>query len=411
VSLSLFHLSGRRATAIVLAVAIGGALTGCVAPRAAFPPVRTSNVEGANHTTPATKNLEVFDAVWNHINRYYYDAGFNGVDWQAAATEFGPQAAAATDERALYRVINAMLDRLNDGHTGAAPASSSRDMRQQQVTGIGIRFMRIADRYVVSEVFAGGPAKKAGIMPGWLLLSRDGVPIDEARPLKRGQVATWAFQDLTGSRVELALAAQEVSVVHREARTLPNGIGYIRFDEFDFDSVGWLRERIRELMETPGLVVDLRANSGGAVVSGMYALGHFLDPAEIVMVTFNRGGKRFRHVPLGKPSAAYRGKLAVLVSGASASGSEIFAAAIQEQHRGIIVGQKTAGAVLEASRVHLPDQGVLQYSDSDLVTARGVRLENVGVAPDISIAPPTLDDLRVGRDRALERAIESLAKS
>jgi carboxyl-terminal processing protease len=284
-------------------------------------------------------------------------------------------------------------------------------MRQQQVTGIGIRFMRIADRYVVTDVLAGGAAKEAGIKPGWVLLSRDGVAIDKAKPLKRGQVATWAFEDLTGARVELALAAQEVSVVHREARMLPNGIGYIRFDEFDFDSVGWLRERIGDFKDAPALIIDLRTNPGGKVVSGMYALGHFLDPSEIVMVTFNRDGKRIRHVPLGKPSTAYRGKLAVLVSGASASGSEVFAAAIQEHHRGIIVGQKTAGAVLESRRFQLPDHGVLQLSDSDLVTARGARLENAGVTPDIVIAPPTLDDLRSGRDRGLERAIESLSKS
>jgi carboxyl-terminal processing protease len=156
--------------------------------------------------------------------------------------------------------------------------------------------------------------------------------------------------------------------------------------------------------------VDLRANPGGAVVSGMYALGHFLDPSAIVMVTFERSGKRIRHVPLGKASMSYRGKLAVLVSGASASGSEVFAAAIQDQHRGIILGQKTAGSVLEARRFQLPDHGTLQISESDLVTARGFRLENAGVTPDIVIAPTTLDDLRSGRDPGLERAIESLAK-
>jgi carboxyl-terminal processing protease len=236
VSLSFFNGAGQLsmgvygrspAIAIFLAIVVAGASTGCVTPRAALPPLRTSSAEGADDKTRAAKNLRVFDAVWNQVNRHYYDAGFNGVDWLAAAAEFAPRAAAAADESALYAVINAMLDRLYDGHTAAAPALASRDLRQRQVTGIGIRFMRLADRYVVADVLADGPAKKAGIKPGWVLLSRDGVAIDKARPLKHGQVAIWAFEDLTGARVELSLAAQEVSLVHREARTLRDGIGYI----------------------------------------------------------------------------------------------------------------------------------------------------------------------------------------
>jgi carboxyl-terminal processing protease len=361
-------------------------------------------------STRAAENLKVFDAVWNEINRFYYDPNFNGVDWAVAAKEFAPRAAAAVDQPTLYDVLEEMLDRLKDGHVGTTPPAKARDHQKQQITGIGIHFTQRKDRFFVVEVLPGGPAAKAGVQPGWAIISRDGVAPEKISsiPLKLGQVSQWIFEDPNGQKITLPLTAAEVSLVHREAKILPGNIAYIRFDEFDFDLVRWLDDQMKLYRDTAGLVLDLRENPGGAVIATMYALGHFVDRSQIVMVTLDREENRAREVPYTRKTPPYPGKLAVLVSEMSGSGSEVLAAAIQEQHRGLIVGRKTAGVVLASVEVGLPDGGLLQYSFCDLVTGRGARLEGVGVTPDLVTAETPETEKNTGRDFEIERAREAL---
>ena len=74
----------------------------------------------------ARMNQRVFDTVWSEVRRGYYDPDLHGVDWGAARDRFRPQALAAADDRALYRVVNTMLDLLDDGHAGASPPAAAR---------------------------------------------------------------------------------------------------------------------------------------------------------------------------------------------------------------------------------------------------------------------------------------------
>lgn len=402
-----------RGLGLALACAFLLGIAGCAsAPRVAPPPLRVSAVDpAAADPKRAAENLRIFDAAWNTINRSYYDPEFNGVDWAAAATEFGPRAAAAADEDALYVVLNTMLRRLQDNHTGATPPARARDQRRQQMTGIGVRFAAVGGQALITEVVPGGAAHEAGIQPGWIWLTRDGLPPGQAKPLTLGQKTTLVCQDLAGQRVELTLTARALGTRRREARTLREGVAYIQFNEFDLDTTSWLRARIGEMRDAPALILDLRQNGGGIVASALYAIGHFLDESQIVLVAIDRHEQRARQTPFKPGAATYRGKLAILVDGGSGSASEVLAAAIQEQARGIVVGQKTAGAVLGATRAPLPDGGELQFSETDLLTARGRRLEQTGVTPDIDVLRPTAADLRAGRDRVLERALEELTKS
>nr|MDQ3805917.1 S41 family peptidase [Acidobacteriota bacterium] len=86
--------------------------------------------------------------------------------------------------------------------------------------------------------------------------------------------------------------------------------------------------------------------------------------------------------------------------------AEVFAAALSESQRARVVGETTCGCVLGIRRRHtLPDGGVLDISEMDYRTAGGARLEGAGVRPEEELAP-TRHDLRRGRDRALERAVE-----
>ena len=101
--------------------------------------------------------------------------------------------------------------------------------------------------------------------------------------------------------------------------------------------------------------------------------------------------------------------LVVLVSERTSSAAEILAAALQAQGRAKIVGTPTCGCVLAIrSRYTLPDEGVLDVSEFDYRTASGIRLERLGVEPNLVVQPKRYD-LYTNRDRGLEAAVELLA--
>jgi carboxyl-terminal processing protease len=107
----------------------------------------------------------------------------------------------------------------------------------------------------------------------------------------------------------------------------------------------------------------------------------------------------------------YEGSLVLLTSRRTASAAEIFVSALRQADRAKQVGEKTCGCVLAIRSTHsLPDGGALDVSELDYRTPQGVRLEGQGIVPEIDV-PLSIADVRAGRDRALEMALENLKNS
>ncbi len=265
---------------------------------------------------------------------------------------------------------------------------------------------RIEDRWVVTEVLPGSPAEAAGILPGWIVVAREGVPLGpriDFRP-KEGEAAVWEFLDATDRPVRLAPVAQPLSLAPRQvARVLDDGVVYLRFDEFNGSGRRWLSRQLAAHAGAPGVIVDLRQNAGGETISLGVTIGEFFERAVDCGTFIKRSGARAVKTSWQLGSARYRGRVAVLVDGATGSAAEIFAAVLQEHGRATVIGRRTAGAVLASWYYALPDGGQLQLSREDYLTPRGRRLEGVGVEPDVTVTR-TLADLRAGRDPDLAEA-------
>ncbi len=400
---------GRASLAALAALLL---LAGCVTPVSPAPRASPAGLT-AEQAAHAEHNLRLFDSVWSTVDRKYYDPGFHGVDWRATAVTYGPRAVAAPDEAALYGAINEMLELLGDNHTRAFTAAETKDYNAQAREMTGFRLLRVDGRWVVFEVLPGSPAEAAGVRPGWIVLARDGKALGERiqLPLLRGgEVVRWEFLDGHDQPVALALTARRVSVARREARMLPGGLVYLRFDEFDWATMRWFSRQLKQHRDAPGVVVDLRQNAGGVLLALDFTIGEFFERGFVYAGSIDRSGHHRNLQALTLGSAHYRGRLAVLADHLSASAAEIFAATMQEQHRGIVVGHKTAGDVLSARLRGLADGGMLEYSDRDLRTARGRRLEGNGVTPDVEAPKASLGDLRAGRDPGLDAALRNLER-
>src|SRR6202049_2357297 len=158
------------------------------------------------------------------------------------------------------------------------------------------------------------------------------------------------------------------------------------------------------------LVLDLRGNPGGAVLTLERMVGNVVDHDVTIA---KRIGRKDLKPQLAKTrgSSVFTGKLIVLVDSRSASAAELFARTMQLEKRGTVLGDRSSGSVMESQRFSMKvgaDTIALygaSITDADLIMADGKSLEHNGVIPDETILP-TAADLAGGRDPALARAAE-----
>ena len=231
--------------------------------------------------------------------------------------------------------------------------------------------------------------------------------------------------DLTRDKIKLEEQAAKKSVIPigRNGETV--NIGVITVPSFyqDFDARNRgdkdyisttrdVRRLIGELRKDKiaGLVLDFRGNGGGHLTEATSLTGLFIDKGPVVQLRHTNGLIEVLDDP--EPAVAYNGPLVVLVDRFSASASEIFAAAIQDYHRGLIVGQQTFGKGTVQNLYELdqysrstqePGLGQLTLTMGKFYRVNGGSTQHKGVIPDITL-PSAIDSSEVGessRDRAL----------
>jgi carboxyl-terminal processing protease len=386
-----------------------------------------------------------FDFVWDTIDRRYVDPGFNGVDWRAVGARYRPVAMRTGHDDDFWELLDRMTGELRDSHTRVEAPKFVALRRRQESVSVGLDLNRVEGKIVVVGVTPDSDAYWAGVRPGMNVARIDGAPA-EARyapvlAAEREQSTPWAkerraFRTLLrgepdtklafefvrpdGSTLSATLARKVVKAVPiASARQLPSGFGYIRITGFSRS----LREQVLAAIQThrsaPGLIIDLRGNSGG-IVSMVEDIGGQLvkektDVGTIVTRTgepvtlFGYPLQKIRRTLAGSPSA-YDGPVVVLINGGSASASEMLAGGLQDIGRARVVGQRSCGCLLGfLGYASVPGGAELAYSEIGMVSANGHRVEREGVIPDLEV-PITHEDLRLNRDRTLEAAEDLLRK-
>ena len=362
----------------------------------------------------------IFDEHWERLRDDYAYFELYGVDWEAERADHRPRAVAAKSASEFAWEIARLLSVLKDPHVEYVPPI-------EVMKGWAIPDLRIATierkPYVLGWSDTDDPDRPAPFRAGAhlypALVAVQGNQIGSASwVLAAGPVGTTLELRLRwpdGSETDEEIGRPDVSnlpppTTHFGEKWIGHGrvgsIGYLRVRTFSPESgtlgpdgkmTPILRERLTELRDTDGLILDLQGNGGGLVAASDPFLSHFLRRRQSYRWG-NSGGKKRVLVPR-RPR--YTGAVVVLVDERSASGGEWAARILRDAGRATVVGGRTVGAEAAVHRSTAADGSMIQFSAWPMVEPGVTPFQDRGVELDHAL-PVTLDAARShGFDEAL----------
>jgi carboxyl-terminal processing protease len=322
------------------------------------------------------------------------------------AAELSQQRIGIRREAVALEFLNSTIDSL-DKHSAFLPAKSQSAPSaslEERIVGIGVELKTAPEGVLVTGVIEGGPAAGAGLKKGDLIVAIDGRKI---AGMGLSQAADY-IGGPSGSTVRLTIARQGQtmnasmqrrqvyvsSVVDTKFLDSQRKIGYVRLKQFSESTSQDLMKEMWNLYNAgmDSLVLDLRGNPGG-LLSQAVDVSDIFVPSGMIVETRGRTSSDNSDFQ-AKRANTWKIPLVVLIDDHSASASEIFAAAIQENGRGVIVGRQSYGK--GTVQTHFPLQsasGELKLTTAKFFSPTGREMAGVGVTPDytVPVAPGAME--------------------
>jgi carboxyl-terminal processing protease len=289
-------------------------------------------------------------------------------------------------------------------------------MATQQPDGSSCTTISATCRLVVTAVLRSSPALMAGLEPGDVVLAVDGkavtgASLDAVIALIRGPKGTTVTLTLERGATPRDMAIQR-DVIQREdvtSQTLADGrIGYVQVRGFSAASADDLHAQLADLVSggAEGLILDLRDDPGGYVEQAQRIASEFVGSGTLYWEQSARADPVPQPAASGGVATDQALRLVVLVNHGTASASEIVAAAIRGNQRGLLVGQTTYGKGTVQEFIELPGAGGYRLSVRKWLTPDQTWIHGVGLTPDVAIEPASDDP--AGTDTQRDAAVELL---
>ena len=292
----------------------------------------------------------------------------------------------------------------------------AREATSSSYEGIGTFVSVISGRIILSPN-PGGPAERAGIQDGDVLLGVDGQSVEE---LTTREVAN-LVRGAAGSRVKLTMERPGVEgelefdllrgtldIPTVDVQLLPGAIGYIFIGEFRENTSSEVLDVLEQLKQAEmlALILDLRDNPGGAEEAARDVASQFLAGG-LFMYEVDREGNRTDWPIIEGGIATKELPLAVMVSEFTTGVAEMLASTLQDTSRATVLGVQTAGSASANSFLELSDGSAISLAVSRWYTPLDNPIHGLGVTPDIDV-PLTQADLAAGIDAQLIEAYDYL---
>lgn len=385
------------------------------------------------------RHRQMLRMIKEDVKKNYFDPKFKNIDVEANFKVALEKIDKATSIGQLSGIVAQFLVDFDDSHLFFLPPG------KVNKTEYGFDFRMAGDKCFVIKVKKGTDAEKKGIQIGdelyainnvgpnrenlwklryffFYLRPQPALKLDVIKP--DGKAAEYVVNaKITGGKQIKDLTGADLNEFIRESEDAERsatkqyfydkleGVFIWKMPSFSIDpsKVDDIMGRARKF---PAMIFDLRGNSGGRVDMVTRLIGNVFD--HNVKIADEKRRKETKEITAktrGKDS--YTGKIIVLIDSQSASASEVFSRVIQLEKRGVVYGDRSAGAVMESR--HFPYElgmdVVIFFGASitvaDLIMTDGKSLEKTGVVPDVLLLP-SAKDLAEKRDVVLSKALESI---
>ncbi len=316
----------------------------------------------------------------------------------------------AMEDAAAHGMVGALGDRWSYYIPADEYAAYMEQMKNAYV-GIGVTIAQQEDGSIVlNEIVSGGPAEKANLQVGDVILKVDGVSItgmstSEVKSLVQGEEGTKVtFTALRkGEEITLSVTRTQIRKPVVASEMLDGNIGYVQIFNFNSNCATETIAATKALIEQGAqkLIFDVRNNPGGYAEEMVNILDYLL-PEGNLFTRVDYAGKEYTET---SDARCVELPMAVLVNGSSYSAAEFFAAALAEYEKAVIVGEKTCGKGYYQTTFTLPDGSAVGLSIGKYYTPKGASLADVGITPEVQIAL----DAATQEDEQLQGAIQALS--
>ena len=269
-------------------------------------------------------------------------------------------------------------------YISAKDAQAANDDLKGSFTGIGVEFTIRQDTIHVQNVISNGPAERAGVLAGDKIISVDGKPFvgkivtnEEAMHRLKGPKDTKVKIGVLryGSKKPKYITITRGEIPQKSITAtymLDDKTGYIRIKNFGETTYPELLIALEQLSQQgfTNLVIDLRDNTGGLLTSAIQIANEFLPKNKLIVYTEGRKSPK-QEFPSDGHGSYQKLPLVVLINEVSASASEIFAGAMQDNDRATIIGRRSFGKGLVQQQIGFPDGSIIRLTIARYYTPSG----------------------------------------
>lgn len=325
------------------------------------------------------------------------------------------------DEKLLKGAINGMLTSLDphSSYLDGATLQRLETMIDGSYSGLGLSITMDDGAVKIISPMRGSPAEKAGLKAGDFITHVDGKlyyggDIDEAVAKMRGEAGTPVRLTIfrTGREepfdVTVTRGVIDLEPVTHEVK---DGVGVITVNEFSRDVGNDVNGAIKAMQakaggKLTGLVLDLRSNPGGSLDEAVALSDLFLTGGDIVSQRGRLASENMTYkAEKVFPGDAARGlPVVVLIDAGSASASEIVAGALQDQGRGVVMGERSFGKGSVQSMIGIDRTSAVKLTTARYFTPKGHSVQEGGIEPDIRVPQLSDPDARKRSERAFRES-------
>ena len=318
------------------------------------------------------------------------------------------------DEKAKDSIYKAYLSSYGDKYTVYYTADEYKKLTETTngtFSGIGaVCQISSEGGILLVDVYESGAGYKAGLRSGDRIIQVDGTDVTDmdlssAVALVKGEKGTQVGLKIVrdGATSDYTVVRDEIEVQTVNYAITKDNIGYISVSQFENVTAKQFKAAIEELKSegAKGIIIDIRNNPGGLLTTVISMLKDIL-PNGLIVYTEDKDGNRKEYSDNDNEELDM--PLAVLVNGNSASASEIFAGAIQDYGKGVIVGTQTFGKGIVQTVKPLTDGSAIKFTIAKYFTPKGQDIHGKGVTPDVVVEY----DKDADEDTQISAALESV---